>query len=257
MTEAVKIRNTALGEGIPKICVPLTGGCGMELKTQAEAAVLAGADLAEWRADYMDREMLRERLGEVGKALREVLGETPLIFTLRTDREGGRWSGNAREYAGLCLSAAETGCADLIDLEVETLREGGIEASELIRELKRRGCRVLASNHHFEGTPSAEEIVAQLLSMDRDGADILKEAVMPGSSADVLALLRATELMKGLTDKPVVTMAMGRLGIVSRLAGEVFGSAITFGTVGSSSAPGQVPLEELRRVLSLLHGRSL
>ena len=78
---------------------------------------------------------------------------------------------------------------------------------------------------------------------------------MPENSADVLALLRVTEMVKKLSGRPLVTMSMGRLGLVSRLSGEVFGSAITFGTVGEASAPGQISLEKLRAVLSLLHGR--
>ena len=77
---------------------------------------------------------------------------------------------------------------------------------------------------------------------------------MPKSSGDVLALLRATEMMKALTEKPVITMSMGRLGMISRMSGEIFGSVMTFGTVGNSSAPGQIPLEELRMALKVLHG---
>ena len=57
----VKVRNTVLGEGLPKICVPITGTSEMEIKTQAEAAALAGADLVEWRADYLKPALLNER----------------------------------------------------------------------------------------------------------------------------------------------------------------------------------------------------
>ncbi len=86
------------------------------------------------------------------------------------------------------------------------------------------------------------------------GCDIAKIAVMPKSSADVLALLGATEEMKQLFPNcPVITMSMGRLGMVSRLCGETFGSALTFGSAARASAPGQVPALELRRTLELLH----
>lgn len=251
---AVKIRETVLGEGIPKICVPITGTSEMEIKTQAEAAVLAEADLVEWRADYLEGDQLSEILEKTFSTIRGVLGKIPLIFTVRTSREGGNRDILTEDYVKLYKKAASLGQADLIDLEVETLRIHGYEPGQVIRQLQQTGCRVLASNHHFEGTPSAEEIVAQMMAMDRDGADLLKVAVMPESSKDVLALLRATEMMKTLTEKPVITMSMGKLGMISRMSGEIFGSAMTFGTVGNSSAPGQIPLEELRMTLKVLHG---
>ena len=77
---------------------------------------------------------------------------------------------------------------------------------------------------------------------------------MPQSPDDVLTLLGATqEMVRRWADRPVITMSMAPLGTVSRLCGEVFGSAMTFGTAGQASAPGQIPAEELRQVLDILH----
>ena len=46
---------------------------------------------------------------------------------------------------------------------------------------------------------------------------------------------------------PIVTMSMGKLGIISRLSGEIFGSSITFGTISDKvSAPGQIGIKELK-----------
>ena len=84
-------------------------------------------------------------------------------------------------------------------------------------------------------------------------ADIVKMAVMPREERDVLTLLDATLTMKELhAVTPVVTMAMGELGLVSRLTGKIFGSAITFGSVGMASAPGQIPTERLKAALELI-----
>jgi 3-dehydroquinate dehydratase-1 len=77
---------------------------------------------------------------------------------------------------------------------------------------------------------------------------------MPKSPSDVIALLAATEEMNTkYAKKPIVTMSMSDMGMVSRISGEKFGSAITFGTVGRASAPGQIPADELRKVLEILH----
>ena len=86
------------------------------------------------------------------------------------------------------------------------------------------------------------------------GADIPKIAVMPQSKADVLTLLSATEEMAtNFADRPIITMSMAATGLISRLCGEVFGSAATFGAVGKASAPGQMNAKDLETILSLLH----
>ena len=76
---------------------------------------------------------------------------------------------------------------------------------------------------------------------------------MPHSRKDVLTLLSATEEMDRRTTHPLITMSMGPVGMISRLCGEVFGSAMTFGAVGKVSAPGQVNANDLAGVLKLIH----
>lgn len=90
--------------------------------------------------------------------------------------------------------------------------------------------------------------------MQRLDADILKIAVMPRCRADVFVLLTATEEMyTNYADRPVVTMSMGSDGVVSRLCGELSGSAITFGAAGKASAPGQMRVETLAQILREIH----
>lgn len=114
--------------------------------------------------------------------------------------------------------------------------------------------KVVASNHDFHKTPSQDEIVSRLCKMQELGADIPKIAVMPQNKKDVLTLLSATEeMVREHASRPIITMSMAGTGVISRLCGEVFGSALTFGAVGKASAPGQMGASELRTVLTLLH----
>jgi 3-dehydroquinate dehydratase-1 len=79
---------------------------------------------------------------------------------------------------------------------------------------------------------------------------------MPASAEDVLRLLLATSLMREHHARiPLMTMSMASLGLISRVAGGTFGSAITFGSGRAASAPGQIPTGELRTVLDILHRR--
>ena len=62
-------------------------------------------------------------------------------------------------------------------------------------------------------------------------ADICKIAVMPQDATDVLTLLSATnEMYTHYASVPIVTMSMGQLGMISRVTGQLFGSALTFGS---------------------------
>ena len=93
-----------------------------------------------------------------------------------------------------------------------------------------------------------------MVQMQQAGADLPKLAVMPRCRTDVLELLAATAEMADLhPETPVITMSMGALGAVSRLAGEIFGSAMTFANPGQASAPGQVSLDIVNEVLDALH----
>ena len=131
---------------------------------------------------------------------------------------------------------------------------GDDAVKNIIQTAHAHGVKVIASNHDFEGTPAREELVARLCKMQDLGADILKIAVMPQTRSDVLTLLSVTEEMSSLhTSRPVITMSMGRTGTLSRLCGEVFGSAVTFASFGKVSAPGQIAIEDLKAGLRLLH----
>lgn len=177
--------------------------------------------------------------------------EIPLIFTFRSAKEGGERDFPVASYVALNREIAATGMADIVDVELFT---GEREVAQLVEAVHQAGAKVIMSNHDFDKTPSEDEIVARLVKMQEIGADLPKMAVMPHSAADVLTLLSATNMMREkYADRPIITMSMAGTGVISRLAGEIFGSALTFGAAKKVSAPGQVPVDELRQVLALLH----
>ena len=246
----VIVRNVKIGEGIPKICVPIVGRTRNEIIDEAKEILALPADLVEWRADWFENVFDFEQVESVLNSLREILGKKPVLFTFRTAKEGGERTIEDITYIALNKVAAESGKVDLLDVE---LFAGDTVVDEVLNIAHQNHVKVIASNHDFEKTPSKEEMISRLQKMEEMGADILKIAVMPKSSKDVLTLLSTTEEMHELTEKPVVTMSMSDIGVVSRVSGELFGSAITFGAAGKASAPGQIPAEELRNVLEILH----
>lgn len=247
----IQVRNIVIGGGMPKVCIPIVAEESEAVMAQAEKLRLVSCDMAEWRLDWYEDCRKEETLLETLAAVRRILGDMPLVATFRTAKEGGRREIGFPEYAALAVKLARSGMADIIDIEGFSFGE---ISEELIREIQKTGAKVLVSNHDFKKTPPKEELMNRLLKMQEMGADIAKLAVMPQEEKDVLTLMAATEeMVRRYATIPIVTMSMSGLGGISRLAGEIFGSAVTFASAGHASAPGQMDVEELRRVLKLLH----
>ena len=247
----VKVRNIEIGAGIPKICVPIVDVTREEILAAAENIKSTKADVVEWRVDWYEDIFDFTKTEATMQALREVLGEMPILFTFRTSKEGGEKAIETEAYVELNQNAAKTGLVDLVDVEAFT---GDDVVKAVVEIAHENGVKVIASNHDFHKTPAKEEIVSRLRKMQELGADIPKIAVMPQNKKDVLTLLAATEeMVSEYADRPIITMSMSGTGVISRLCGEVFGSALTFGAVGKVSAPGQMGIEDLTTVLGLLH----
>lgn len=248
---SVIVRNVVIGEGVPKICVPIVGETKEQIIEEAGVVRELPADIVEWRADWFESVFDIEKTLDVLKCIRDVLGEIPLLFTFRTMKEGGEKEIEPEKYIELNRFAAKSDLVDLIDVEVFT---GDEIVKGLVGTAHVCGVKVIGSNHDFHRTPEKDEIVGRFRKMQELGVDILKIAVMPKNKRDVLTLLSATEEMTRLhADRPVITMSMSGDGVISRICGEAFGSALTFGAAGKASAPGQIEVRKLKKVLSILH----
>ncbi|WP_053361953.1 type I 3-dehydroquinate dehydratase [Bacillus sp. FJAT-27251] len=253
MKRQLTVRGVVIGRGMPKVCVPLTGKSISELREEAALVKTVDADMVEWRADFFND---IEEFGEVMAALtviRSSLPEIPLIFTFRSSKEGGEKELSLEAYVKLNERVTESGLVDFIDVELFS-DEGAVR--KLVKKAHENQVLVIVSTHDFEKTPPKEEILYRLRKAQELGGDLPKIAVMPNDASDVLTLLEATHMMSTTyADRPIVAISMAGTGMISRLAGELFGSALTFGTANKASAPGQMPAAELKKVLSLLHNQ--
>lgn len=181
--------------------------------------------------------------------IRGALKALPLLFTFRSKKEGGETELSDEAYFALNREAARSGLVDVIDIELFN-DEAQIRA--LVDDAHAAGVKVImvimisirprSGRYYLSPAPHAGS-----------GADLPKIAVMPQSPQDVLTLLAATLTMKEkYATRPLITMSMGKSGGVSRVTGRLFGSAMTFGTVGQASAPGQIAIAKLREVMDML-----
>ena len=175
----VKVRNIEIGSGVPKICVPIVGVTKDEIIAEAKTFDSIPVDVVEWRVDWFEGVFEFDKVEDVLKDLREALGETPILFTFRTSKEGGEKAIEAEPYKELNIAAAKTGYVDLVDVEAFT---GDEIVKAIVAAAHECGVKVVASNHDFNKTPEKDEIVRRLCKMQELGADIPKIAVMPTAS---------------------------------------------------------------------------
>lgn len=243
----VRLGNIIIGEGMPKVFVPIVGRSPGDVIAMGKRLAQAPLDGMEWRADFCpagENEML-----SILAELRRAIGDLPLIFTFRTADEGGMTYMDRERYAALNRAVASSGLGDGIDIETEW---NG--ANALIAQIQATGCPVIGSRHIAGETPCREEMAHILRGIQAAGPDICKLAVYAHSGADAMALLSASDDFRRLyANRPFITMAMGEKGIITRIAGEIFGSAITFASVGEGSASGQIPLPQMNALLRAVH----
>ena len=240
--------NTTLEDGKVRICVPIAYETEKEiLEESMRIGKSSVADIAEWRIDWYQDVFQPRKRNALSRKIRENLQGKPLLVTFRSRREGGEGDITPAAYQVLLDEVIESNMADLLDVE---LSQGMACVQELIKHAHQMGIGVIVSQHDFKKTPEASNLITTMEQMAGYGADVCKIAVMPQSLADVASLLLATGTMKeNHPETLLITMSMGRTGCVSRLCGGLFGSVMSFGSMGKASAPGQVSAKELSDVL--------
>lgn len=245
----IAIRGKLLAGGAqPLICTPLVGRTRGAVLDELAAVMPKKPDLIEWRVDFFDAIADTGLVVDLARALKAGAGDTPILLTCRSSREGGERIPLAETgVVALHEAACAAGCIDIIDYELSNAAPDLRRLRAISRE---RGIAMIMSYHNFQSTPDAATLVAKFAAAAEQGADIAKVAVMPRGPRDVLTLLDATLTASETLDIALISMSMGAVGSLSRMFGWVYGSAVTFAVGKASSAPGQIPIDELRAVLA-------
>jgi 3-dehydroquinate dehydratase-1 len=248
----VKVKDRVIGGQNPLICLPLVAMDKSTLLEQAKEIEKLGPDLIEWRADSFSRVEDLKFTMETLKDLRGVIASIPLVFTCRPAGEGGFREIPQDIRIALIKEIIKSGLADMVDFEISN---GSLLVKEIKGMVEKGETRLMLSYHNFSETPGEEFLLKKLEEAQELGADIAKIAVMPGDFRDVLNLLSAT--LRARTEKlkiPVAAMAMDTAGLISRIAGGLFGSDITYAEGTVQSAPGQIHVHDIRRIWDIIYG---
>ena len=246
----VTIRGRILGGPVPLICLPLVADDQISLIRQAEEVRAFNPDVIEWRADKFDAVRDTRAVLQALTALRKAVDDIPLIFTCRVIHEGGYQDISLDDRLRIDQAAIDSGLIELIDTEISN---GAAMIEGVIKACRKTSVRAILSYHNFQETPAENFILERLSEAQRRGGDVAKVAVMPKNYQDVLTLLGATyKARTEMLDSPMITMSMGSEGTITRIAGGLFGSDLTFAIGKASSAPGQIPIRDLRKAWSAL-----
>lgn len=248
----IKAGSSILGSAVPLVCIPLVGKDENSIMAEAGNIPVIAPDIIELRIDAWNFvEDVPKSVGMIEK-VRSIVGrETPIILTCRGDWEGGfKKVGDSAKFT-IYAEAVKRGLVDFIDME---LKYGQEKISEVLGLLGNSNTHLIVSFHDFQATPSEEELVSIMEREINAGAHVAKLAAMPECEEDVLRILRATlAVRRKYPDVPIITMSMGPTGAVTRLIGGFFGSDLTFAVGSSASAPGQIPVAELRQCFGVVY----
>ncbi|OPY47409.1 MAG: 3-dehydroquinate dehydratase [Methanoregulaceae archaeon PtaU1.Bin222] len=193
-------------------------------------AISEGADIIEIRLDltgYIPEETAHASFSDL---------PVPLIFTIRSVREGGLFTGGHQEWWNTLLPCIPY--AKYVDIE------DGFKP--LASRLKGKGISTISSVH-THSMPDGRTL-ATLESRLRSFGDIPKIVVAPETRDDVLSLLSFTHH----AEKPIATSIMGTKFRHARLLLPLFGSSLIYCHCGTAASPGQYHVREWREFCRLL-----
>ena len=247
----IQLAGRPLGDGsLPLIITPLVGRTPAAIADEVAAIVPKRPDMLEWRVDFFEAIGDSAAVIDTARAIRAAAGGIPVLLTRRNATEGGQpLAIDEQAVVAMYSAACEARCIELIDYE---LSNAAADLARLREVSTAHGIAMVMSYHNFQQTPEASVLEAKFALAQRLGADVGKVAVMPQDPADVLTLLGATQRASQALSIPIISMSMGAVGSLSRMMGWVYGSAATFAIGKSSSAPGQVAIDDLRAVLATL-----
>ena len=248
--KAADARGRKLGGETPLLCTPLVGRTRKRVLAEATAVIAQKPDMIEWRVDFFDAIADTAAVIETARALRGIVGKRPVIFTRRSEADGGEPIAiDDDAVVELYAAVAATRLVEFVDFELG--KDPGLVRR--VRESTREhDVRLILSYHNVSYTPGFDYLVDRFLEAERLGADVAMVQVTPRGRADVLRLLAATAEADERARIPLISMSIGPLGSVSRMVGGLFGSWLSFAVGESASAPGQIPIGDLVTVYDII-----
>lgn len=225
----------------PEICLSLACESMDEIRGEIEKYA-DYCSIIEWCVDAFGgaAELTQEDFTELALEVKNMSRGKKLII----DHKGSLEEANR-------LLQWSIGIADMIDVDADNPL-----VSKLVRRARRKGTKTIISHHDFASMPTRDEIALQFIKMEKTGADILKLAAMANSEQDTYALLEgAASYCQLKYHQPIVAIAMGEEGQVSRICAGDFGAVISYACGSKPTAPGQIDARRLYEYMNKYYSK--
>ena len=221
-----------------RVCVSISSTDIHELLERAQRAEKLFADIIEVRLDR-----LRDHHG-LSKVVRSV--QTPTIATNRAISEKGSFHGSETERLKVLSEAVDEGF-HYVDLEITANK-----LDSAIAHFRKKGARIILSHHDYFRTPNQAMLQSILSQLKEFKPDICKIVTTAQSSEDNRTILSL--LNKNNQNIPLVSFAMGPIGVWSRIMAPFYGAVFTYASLerGLETAIGQPCITDLRQIYASL-----
>jgi len=218
----------------PKICVSLSSNDPHELYRKAQRAEALSADLVEVRLDRLSN---HRGVSKVAGAV-----EIPIVATNRPVSQRGSFARSESERLSLLMDAVEGG-ADYVDIESSTSH-----LDQVIDTFRKTSAKIILSHHNYSRTPKLSELKSTLAKLQKSKSDLYKIVTTARSLEDNLTILSLLKTSRRTS--PLVSFAMGKPGVWSRILAPFYGADFTYASLrrGLETAPGQPSISDLRRI---------
>ncbi len=223
------------------VCVPLLAKNKSSIIEDMTYLQTKDYDLIELRLDYYENIECKESVIQLLKEIKPLISK-PLLITLRSLNEGGYKHIDNEYYYSLLKDIISLNLTDMIDIE---LLKDKINNFELIEHAHNNHIKVVMSYHNFNKTDEIDVLKQYMDTMEVMGADIAKIAVMPRCKEDVVNLINLSMQLSSYMSIGIVVIAMGELGKITRVIGDMIGSYMTFASLSCAVAPGQLSIDEI------------
>lgn len=198
------------------------------------------ADIVEWRADFLPM----NEIFLAAPLIFEKFRKMPILFTLRTKDEGGELQVTPEVYKFILIRIAKEYQPAFLDLEYFSFPEAFTDL-EFYKE------KLVLSYHDISGV--AEDLSQRMQTLASLVPAFIKFAVTPRNKKELLMFMTQVAALSEAYPISLIAVAMGKLGIVSRVFPNLTGSVWTFASLhAGASMAGQLPIEETRVLLELL-----
>lgn len=221
------------------ICVPITEPRVAHLLAALNEAEQVG-DAIELRLDYLPADILPRATAELRSRLVQI--SKPLILTFRPREQGGQRDLSLQDRRNFWRSLPPDIVQTIAfaDFEMDLVESFANEQPPVPWE------KIICSWHNFDETP--DDLLARYEQMAASSAAVVKIATQARRINDCARIFKLLEHARG--KKPVIALAMGLPGVMTRVLALSRGALLTFGALrqGAESAAGQPTADELNNL---------